>query len=718
MHPTRQGKAPKRDIKHMSLFIPIMDFKELLKYQLVSQMGMGSMANMKGTGGGTATPFLYQAIGMMALSLIDDLVKGIPQLLTDIKTRITGSLKTKALSHVHMVKPPSLIDTSITLATRHHVSVFEMSRKWNTEGDVSSSSNNQEISEESAGMVDAILSKIAKLDNVPQFSLIDRGQIIANFTKKPIQMTPDIFVSIKSVKMAEGGFVQGIDIQLLSNTLSAAELANYVRNIYSDYLQEMKNALGNNIYFFDQKSKESSVPSMPGGDVTSDAIENHKRMRINTAPKQLAFTMSPFYSNKQFSNIYGPEIREIEKRLKFFLNRKDWYDSKGIPYQLGFLLSGIPGAGKTSVIRAIANLTKRHIVNVNFANITTATQLKNLFYSDKIQVYADQSMNNLQSYHIPVNQRIYVIEELDGNGDIVKQRSMEGYPGQGIVVNDELTLQEILTVLDGTMEIPGRVVIMTTNHPEMLDSALIRPGRIDVQVHFDFATRKLISEMFEGYLDVPLPNDYVPQLPDRKLSPAEVGQVLFRHFDAVSKGDIDFDAIVKDFAETAASKKQIGADEVSRDGVSKGIDKNASDEILSVVKGTPILPQRDPSKKVPKKYTGLPPDITASNHQNLPMDIVSKMFKDIAGITLSADQKARLSRHKLSVSNVESVLLPRASNPNNISAIDHIIENLIMVTPDPIVHNFIKDYPDSPLLKDTGLGMGCYSDSGSTFAPF
>jgi adenylate kinase len=334
----------------------------------------------------------------------------------------------------------------------------------------------------------------------------------------------------------------------MSNTLSAAELGTYVKNVYQDYLQEIKNSLGNNIYFFDQKSKDSQPPHMP---TTTDAasIDTHKRMRINTAPKHLNFTMTPFYSNKQFSNIYGDEIRAIESRLRFFIQRRDWYDSKGIPYQLGFLLSGIPGAGKTSVIRAIANLTKRHIINVNFANITTATQLKNLFYSDKIQVFNDSSLDSIQSYFIPIQQRIYVIEELDGNGAIVKQRSDDSTPQN--VVNDELTLQEILTVLDGTMEIPGRIVIMTTNHPEILDRALIRPGRIDVKVHFDYASVNLIVEMFGAYMDDVLPDEYHARLPDKKLSPAEVGQVLFRHFESKN-----YSNIVHDLIETANCKLQ------------------------------------------------------------------------------------------------------------------------------------------------------------------
>lgn len=46
--------------------------------------------------------------------------------------------------------------------------------------------------------------------------------------------------------------------------------------------------------------------------------------------------------------------------------------------------------------------------------------------------------------------------------------------------------QGLLNVLDGVVDTPGRIVIMTTNHPEALDAALIRPGRIDKKVYLGY----------------------------------------------------------------------------------------------------------------------------------------------------------------------------------------------------------------------------------------
>lgn len=521
-----------------------MDIKELIKFQFVSQLGAGAASvGMNTTKGGTS---LYSVIMnflmFMMMSVVDDISKGVPAAFLYVKNGLGGYFTTKVKETIEN-RPKSLNETSVSLSTRHFVNSLKMKRIYKNETATpggSGSNNDTSSLEESNAMVDAVLVKIAKLDNIPTLDLIDNGKFMITYKDKPIQIGRELFVKIDNVDISGNGSINSLRMTLLSNTMSAAEIGKYIKEVYHHYLQEMKNSLGNNIYFFDQKSKDGNAPPPPPN-CDPGQIMNHKRMLINTAPKQLAFTMMPFYSNKKFNNIYGEEIRLVEKRVKFFMENKDWYDSKGVPYQLGILLSGIPGAGKTSVIRAIANYTKRHIINVNFANITTATQLKNLFYCDKVQVYTDQSMAQLQSYFIPVDQRIYVLEEIDAIGDIVRQRknNVSDEIKSTIIVNDELTLMEILTVLDGTMEIPGRIVIMTTNHPEVLDSALIRPGRIDVKINFDYARRDLIIDMFRGYFDVDFPRDKVEMLPDKLLSPAEVGQVFFKYFGQIGQDTID-----------------------------------------------------------------------------------------------------------------------------------------------------------------------------------
>ena len=512
-----------------------MDFKELVKLQFVSQIGHSS------NNGATNKNMIYQVFLMALMSFLEDIMKAIPKLFEQGKASVPSYFTKRVKETID--QPKLLNDTSVTLNTKHTVSSFVMFRIYIQEA---ASKSNSEGLQESNQIADAVIAQISKLTNVPSFKLIEHGQIMVTYKDKPIQMTKDIYFKIDNITLTPAENVSSIKFTLLSNTLTASELATYVRTLYKNYLEELKNALGNNIYFFDQKQKDSTAPQLPVG-TDSAALKNHKRMIVSTAPKQLSFTMSPFYSNKQFQNIYGEQARAVENRIKFFIENKDWYDTKGIPYQLGILLSGLPGSGKTSIVKAIANYTKRHIINVNFANITTASQLKNLFYSDKIQVYTDNTMSNVNNYFIPIDQRIYVLEEIDAIGDIVKQRTADNKSADA--VPDELTLAEILTILDGTMEIPGRIVIITTNHPEVLDSALIRPGRIDIHASFGNSSRQLIKDMYEGYLERKFPEELIEQLPDGKLSPAEVGQVLFRHFGVGSETEVD--VIVADLIATS-----------------------------------------------------------------------------------------------------------------------------------------------------------------------
>jgi SpoVK/Ycf46/Vps4 family AAA+-type ATPase len=106
---------------------------------------------------------------------------------------------------------------------------------------------------------------------------------------------------------------------------------------------------------------------------------------------------------------------------------------------------------------------------------------------------------------------------------------------------EKLTLSFILNLLDGILETPGRILIMTTNHPEKLDKALIRPGRIDLNIQFTKANKEMVKDMFKHFYDTILPGEntnqykyYMGQLErieDNKYTPAEVHRILFENFE-------------------------------------------------------------------------------------------------------------------------------------------------------------------------------------------
>ena len=75
---------------------------------------------------------------------------------------------------------------------------------------------------------------------------------------------------------------------------------------------------------------------------------------------------------------------------------------------------------------------------------------------------------------------------------------------QSIVACNWLNLTGLLNVLDGVVDTPGRILIMTTNHPDMLDAALIRPGRIDKKLMLGYMTAPDVIAMLEHYFQTRL----------------------------------------------------------------------------------------------------------------------------------------------------------------------------------------------------------------------
>jgi SpoVK/Ycf46/Vps4 family AAA+-type ATPase len=272
------------------------------------------------------------------------------------------------------------------------------------------------------------------------------------------------------------------------------------------------------------------------------------------------FSKSKFSSNRTLKNVYLRQCEELQKRVEFFQKRRDWYDSKGIPHTLGIVMWGHPGCGKTSTIKAIANDTKRHIFNIMLSEIKTKEALKNLFYNDTVPIFGGE---RLETYHIPINKRIYVIEDIDAMDSIVLKRTTEQIKkeeekrlkreaemellkqqqgqeiynrmvqGSGDDKTDALDLATLLNVLDGVRETPGRIIILSTNYPERLDEALLRPGRFDMMIEYEKHPIEILKEHLQKYYDTTLTvkQDRLLSNPalDKKWTPAEVSQILFKY---------------------------------------------------------------------------------------------------------------------------------------------------------------------------------------------
>lgn len=157
----------------------------------------------------------------------------------------------------------------------------------------------------------------------------------------------------------------------------------------------------------------------------------------------------------------------LEDITRFIENPK-WYWEKGIPYRRGYLFHGIPGSGKTSLILALAGHFRLpvHILSLSSGKVDDSSLLSSLL---SVQ-----------------GQAIVLLEDADA----VFEGRERTEPGRGV------TFSGLLNALDGVTSSDGRLLFMTTNHVKKLDSALIRPGRIDYHLEFHNATNYQAEELF------------------------------------------------------------------------------------------------------------------------------------------------------------------------------------------------------------------------------
>ena len=249
-----------------------------------------------------------------------------------------------------------------------------------------------------------------------------------------------------------------------------------------------------------------------------------------------------FETTRSFDNLFFDGKDKLLTKVDFFLNNKDWYYQKGLPYTLGLGLSGEPGTGKTSIIKALAKYTNRHIVNLSMKLFKTRNDLYKFYFE------STYNRDNVDG-SIGFDKKLVVIEDIDCLGDIVLQRD-KNQMNQNIVkiptINkvssledgeieknktamksvlkneDPITLDDILNLWDGIFENTGRILIITSNHYDKLDKAITRPGRIDIRLDMKKLSAKTICMIYNHLYNRTVPKQWKNKLPDYQFTAANV----------------------------------------------------------------------------------------------------------------------------------------------------------------------------------------------------
>ena len=549
---------------------------EHLKSHVLTMFAINSNRGSNSGGNSSGEDGIFMAIwAIMLISILDAFFKYLPVIFGKIEHTAKYFIKKKFDSAL-----PSVMYSALNKSSNfeNEENSILLSRTYKTKD----GGNKDNVIEYE--YIDSIIEYICSLDNSKHLRYTNKFYIN---NKDEITINKDIKAKLETIDIDnQTNEVNFITIRLYSTTVKISTMKEQLNKIYSTYKIEKCNKLGTQRYFFN----EFHIPPMPDID---------GGYRYETAPKRITFNMTPFNTFKSINNIFGEHIDEVRDRVNLFVNQPEWYEKRGIPHTLGILLHGKPGCGKTSLIKAVAKDTNRHVFNITLRKTTTQRQLLNLFFDENVSI--TNSANETSVIAIPLDQRVYVIEDIDCMSDVVLDRKflellqakkkgmrinkdeLEKYvnsddsdldtlysdsysdsycdddndqynkqnnagrnagrnennngntnvadkfkerdnlfamynvynpnnnhngqqnqngqqngqqkPKKPQEAKEEITLSFLLNLLDGVLETPNRILIITSNYPKRLDKALVRPGRIDINIEFTNASLKMIESM-------------------------------------------------------------------------------------------------------------------------------------------------------------------------------------------------------------------------------
>ncbi len=184
------------------------------------------------------------------------------------------------------------------------------------------------------------------------------------------------------------------------------------------------------------------------------------------------------------------------------MKNERWYHDRAIPWRRGYKLYGPPGCGKSTLVAGLAS---------HFEMGVAVLQLNHVFSdSDLIDLLVGQPPKTL-----------LLIEDLDAVFTLERKAA-----------ETKITFSSFLNALDGLIAPSGRMLFVTTNHPEKLDPALVRAGRIDVSRLITYATEDQAGRFFKRFF----PEAHAIHIETfgraaAGMAPAEIQNVLLEHQD-------------------------------------------------------------------------------------------------------------------------------------------------------------------------------------------
>ena len=397
------------------------------------------------------------------------------------------------------------------------------------------------------------------------------------------ELHPDIYIELSSDKNVnkkdKNDFLEFSSISFYIKTYEhdISYIHSFIKMCEEKFENSINEQLSKQKYIFKYNSKKSMSGYEErqyddGGDY------------VGTRHSGIKCDEYPLVTNKHLiQNCFFTQRDALIKRIDFFINNEQWYNDRGIPYQLTLVFEGPPGCGKTSTVKGIATYTNRHIVDVDLNGIKDVCELENIFNG-----------THINGKYIPSNKRIFMIDEIDKFFEllddreqkeklrlatakeptnssivIVKDGSNGGSGTNGITENkigsnlastaaaaisgcankstmmNDLTKGQILSIMDGIIEAKGRFIICTANDTSKIDPTFKRPGRMDEFIHFTKCDATMIYQLMDLFYDGTVDEKRVRskeelerfQQAEFKLSPSELNKICFNNI--LSRNDAE-----------------------------------------------------------------------------------------------------------------------------------------------------------------------------------
>jgi chaperone BCS1 len=199
--------------------------------------------------------------------------------------------------------------------------------------------------------------------------------------------------------------------------------------------------------------------------LTYNAPAEDKKIKVYTSCGKGYWENRTTVYSQSLDEIYIPSVDkdQIVNCIDNFITNKSRYIQFGRTYKTSFLLTGVPGSGKSSIAKAVALKYNRRIYVLNFTKTLTDESLIGLF----------SEINN---------DSILLLEDIDAY--FIDRKAQDVNVSFSVLIN----------CLDGVLSKgDGLIIFITANNPDQLDPALLRPGRVDKIIKFDYPKKKDIE---------------------------------------------------------------------------------------------------------------------------------------------------------------------------------------------------------------------------------